>query len=165
MMEFWSPIPGYENYRVSSCGVVKRQGRALKQHVTKLGYPLVRLYRNNVGRTFAVHTLVLIAFEGPPPEGYECRHLDGNRLNNRWDNLIWGTHADNCQDTVRHGRSTKGEKNPRAKLTLADVKKIRRLRQRRGHSYRVLAELFSVSQWTIGRIIRRDERGGWGDET
>jgi hypothetical protein len=35
----------------------------------------------------------------------ECRHLDGNPTNNTPENLAWGTHAENCMDTVRHGRS------------------------------------------------------------
>ena len=55
------------------------------------------------------------AFVGPYPEGMEVRHLDGDPANNRWapgneqetqaagGNLIYGTHAENMQDMLRHG--------------------------------------------------------------
>jgi hypothetical protein len=39
--------------------------------------------------------------------GYEpgllACHADGDKTNNRAENLYWGTAADNSQDTIRHG--------------------------------------------------------------
>lgn len=40
------------------------------------------------------------------PGSGECvRHLDGNPHNNTLENLAWGSHKDNAQDTLRHGRN------------------------------------------------------------
>ena len=50
-----------------------------------------------------------------------------------------------------------GEDHPNAKLTDAEVERIRQLREG-GMRYAVLAEKFEVSRWTIGRICRYERR-------
>jgi predicted transcriptional regulator len=51
-----------------------------------------------------VHRAVLTAFRGPyPGKGFEARHLDGNKQNNRLGNLAWGTRRENADDRIRHG--------------------------------------------------------------
>lgn len=44
-----------------------------------------------------IHTLVLLAWQGPKPDGMEVMHLDGNPANNRLENLKYGTHSENMQ--------------------------------------------------------------------
>ena len=41
------------------------------------------------------HKLVCTAFHGPRPEGYECDHINGNKLDWNADNLRWVTRAEN----------------------------------------------------------------------
>lgn len=53
-------------------------------------------------RMMYVHHAVLLAFVGPRPEGLLTRHLDGNCLNNRLDNLRYGTKSENSADFYRH---------------------------------------------------------------
>jgi DNA invertase Pin-like site-specific DNA recombinase len=87
-----------------------------------------------------------------------CRHLDGDPTNNRAENLAWGTPQDNADDTVMHGRSTRGGRNPMAKLTEDDVREIRRLR----HSGMMLHEIgtqFGIADSTVCRIAKGVE---WG---
>ena len=53
-----------------------------------------RYRRVNAGPGFdvqnpAVHTLVLETFVGPRPDGHDADHIDGDRLNNRLENLRW----------------------------------------------------------------------------
>lgn len=55
------------------------------------------------GRALRLHREILSASVGPCPSGQECRHLNGDRLDNRAKNLVWGTHAENMADAVRHG--------------------------------------------------------------
>lgn len=69
--------------------------------------------------TVQLGRLILLALVGPPLEGQECCHGDGNPTNNDPCNLRWGTHAENIRDTVRHGRHGNG------KLTPEMVKAIR----------------------------------------
>ena len=48
-------------------------------------YPQVRIAEKN----FLIHKLVCAAFWGLPKPGQVCHHFDGNKFNNRPDNLIW----------------------------------------------------------------------------
>lgn len=68
------------------------------------GYYAVMLKISGKWKTRFVHAVILTTFEGPRLEGYECRHLDGNPLNNCLDNLRWGTPAENGEDRILHGR-------------------------------------------------------------
>ncbi len=106
----WREIPGTAgNYLVSDDGRVwsrprrSATGGVLSPGRDSHGYPMVGLWVDGKQRTRLVHSLVLGAFVGPRPEGMECRHLDGDKTNNRLGNLAWGTHSDNMQDRVRHG--------------------------------------------------------------
>lgn len=74
-----------------------------------------------------VHRVVLTVFDRPPKKGEECRHLDGNSLNNHISNLKWGTAKENTYDKLDHGTFVRGELVPNAKLTEKKVKKIMEL--------------------------------------
>ncbi len=50
-----------------------------------------------------------------------------------------------------------GEDHPNAKLTDAEVERIRSLHED-GMSYDMLAEKYEVSKWAIGRICRYERR-------
>lgn len=124
--ERWRAVPNQADYEVSDHGRVRsldrvvRNGRgfrpvagALLSCTTgKRGYPVVKFYP---GGTVCVHTLVLTTFVEPRPDGADARHLDGNPLNNRLDNLAWGTRIENVADMARHGRNacTNTERCPR----------------------------------------------------
>ena len=119
-MELWTSIPGYEGfYEISSYGNVRSltrqvpygrhkqavyQGRELKQFVSAK-YQSVKLARAGVTRTRYVHELMLLAFVGERPfinERSEIRHLDGDKKNNRLDNLKYGTTKENAGDRKLH---------------------------------------------------------------
>ena len=102
-----------------------------------------------------LHRLICEAHLGPCPEGMECRHLDGNRLNNSASNLVWGTKLQNQNDKESHGTIPFGEKNPMAKLTESRVRKMRKLRDDTGMSYAKIAAIFGVSTMTAYRAISR----------
>jgi hypothetical protein len=101
----------------------------------------------------AVHRLVLEAFVGPCPPGYQCCHWNGEAGDNRLENLRWGTPQDIADDTLRHGRRAVGAK-VRAKLTEHEVLEIRRLSAGGCHA-RELAARFSVSSQNIMLIVSR----------
>jgi hypothetical protein len=85
----------------------------------------------------------------------ECRHLDGNRLNNHLSNLCWGTHQENIDDQIRHGTRSKvrakGSLHGNAKLSEADIPVIR-ARLAAGETRRAIAKDFRVSSTTINFI-------------
>ena len=68
-------------------------------------YPLVRLCRSGVRKTYAIHVLVAQAFHGPPPfPGAYVLHRNDNGWDNRAENLYWGSASDNARDAVSNGR-------------------------------------------------------------
>jgi hypothetical protein len=99
-----------------------------------------------------VHILVLNQFWGPCPPGQECRHLNGNRSDNRWpENLVWGTPKENQQDRIQHGTNNKGERNGRCKLTESQVIDIKSRPESAG-IVKQLAMQYKVSRQAISHI-------------
>lgn len=80
----------------------------------------------------------------------------GGKLLPRRGHLFMGTQADNMADMVQKGRSLSGARSPRgiARLTVADVLEIRRLRNT-GVSQVTLGSMFGVSPNHVSGIIHR----------
>lgn len=104
-----------------------------------------------------VHRLLCEDTLGPPPaEGYEAAHSCGQGHKgccNRW-HLRWATQTDNQADRLLHGTDSRGEKNGCAKLTVGEVKGIRKLHSG-GAKIPDLATKFNVSYATIRNIVIR----------
>lgn len=107
-MEEWKDIAGYElYYQISNIGQVKRKdtGKILKNNIRN-GYEYVTLCVNGQRKKFYVHRLVAIAFI-PNPKSYEqVNHKDGNKSNNKVDNLEWCTQKENLMHAFRTGLNT-----------------------------------------------------------
>lgn len=93
----------------------------------KDGYLHVGLTVDGKVRRFLVAHLVLNAFVGPCPEGFESCHDNGQTGDNRRDNLRWDTHQRNSQDKLRHGTQQMGVKCHNAKLDDDSVRSIKML--------------------------------------
>ena len=168
-MTEWRSIPGYEGrYEVSDHGQVRsvdrtitfRDGRVrhyvgkvLRQYPDEFGYLKVTLKKQDAGTRIHVHVLVALTFIGPRPAGMQVCHNDGDRLDNRPGKLRYDTPAGNAADTDRHGR-----RNPRRKLTNAEIEAIRQARGRL--SGRELAVLFSTSPAHVSNIQSGNRRTG-----
>ena len=68
-------------------------------------YSLSQLSKNGVVKTIRIHRLVLEAFLGPSPVGYETNHRDGNKSNNSIENLEWVTPLENRKHATLNGLS------------------------------------------------------------
>lgn len=67
------------------------------------GYLGVRLYKNNEGKTIKIHRLVAEHFI-PKEEGKEqVNHIDGNKENNKVENLEWCNQKENMQHSYKIG--------------------------------------------------------------
>ena len=105
------------NTHISRDGRLWRNGKEKKFTVGPVGYEVVSFSTNNKTKTYYKHRLLLHAFVGECPVGCEALHINGNRLDNRLDNLRWGTRKENVSDAIKHGTATIGSRNGAAKLT------------------------------------------------
>lgn len=158
-MEIWKPVVGYEaEYEVSNIGRVRRikTGRVLKPRITPHGYNRVVLSKGEAKHAL-VHRLVLAAFCGPRPDGMESCHGNGDRADNRIENLRWDTRANNHADKKLHGTLARGERCGKSKLTEADVRFARAMKgvistseiaRRLGVVRRTVAHIFNGDTWS-----------------
>lgn len=126
----------------------------LKGHMTPKGYRTISMSHENFKVTKSVHRLVCMAFHGMPPVAtMEVRHLNGNPMDNRPQNLCWGTPQENWQDKRTHGRATVGEKHPAAKFTDEERGHIRWAVERGLCSQRQAARALGVAPSSIQGIV------------
>ena len=162
-------VPGYPNYSITKDGRVwtqkDRHGKArwLKLCLdTRAKYLSVNLIHDGKRYTRLVHRLVLETYVGPRPDGMECRHLNGNSIDNRLKNLKWGTRSENTYDSVRHGTHSRamlgkfGENHPASKLSDRNRRLIFSLYCTGSHTQRELAERFEVAQSRVNHIVNNN---------
>lgn len=164
MNELWKDIPGYEGkYQASTEGRIRSLSRPLRGR-NKYG-EFTRMMAGRVLRPSGqakdphlyvrlghgangspVHQLVARTFLGPRPPGEDIRHLNGDPLDNRVENLCYGTRSDNLLDVFRQGWIWR-------KLSLKQIGEIKQ-RLRAGETGEELAREYGVSGTSISRIKR-----------
>lgn len=169
----WRTVEGWPNYQVSSDGQVRsfsiRGGNKVhplkKPDVPRLrsltlgqsGYYKVIFYSSylsekQITKTFLVNRLVAMAFLGKGNEGEQVAHLDGNRKNNKVENLKWCSAKENSSHKFIHGTMPIGSKNSNALLKECDVLEIRELCKKGEIPQVQLAKRFGVNPRTISAI-------------
>ena len=98
----WAKLEENENYAVSAYGdVINLTNNRIKTGRSNgLGYLQVHLWKNNIGKNFYVHRLVLKYFLNST---FDVNHIDGNKTNNTIENLEATTKSDN----IKHALATK----------------------------------------------------------
>jgi hypothetical protein len=95
-----------DRYVRAGTGYFWRKGIVLSQHqYSKYGHVNARMTPDDGrARNIAVHVSVCRAFHGEKPTPlHEVRHLNGDPLDNRPENLRWGTRKENAADMRAHG--------------------------------------------------------------
>ena len=167
--ETWQIAPGTSGrYSASTHGRVRsnyglRGSMVLRPFFIK-GHPYLRVnltIRTGYWVQRGVHQAVASAFLGVRPEGLMVNHIDGNKTNNRAENLEYVTPKRNAEHAAGLGNLArrKGERNGTAKLRLDMVMDIKSMLLY-GFSPRQLAEHYPVGSATI-RAIRAGKLWGW----
>ena len=164
--EIWKDIPGYEGrYQASSLGRIKSLKRKVRGEnpytrkeffrtvperilrpgrFCKCGHVSVVLGHKTAGKP--VHQLVAFTFLGPRPEGLDILHINGNPLDNRAENLMYGTRTANILDVYFQGKAWR-------KLTIYDVVEVRKM-LKAGMRGVDIASKMGISQWAVSSIKR-----------
>lgn len=152
----------FSDYWVNDKGEVlgpgKRKDKSLKPlkpGVGSSGYLQVCLaIGNKKYKNKMVHVLVCETYHGPRPKGQTCSHINGDRLDNRPENLCWESYSDNIKRKLEHGTHDKGLNNSRACLNAELINKIHHLRNL-GHTHQAIADEIRVSRTTISRVLNK----------
>jgi predicted XRE-type DNA-binding protein len=174
MEEIWKDIPGMEgHYQCSNLGKVRSLDRLLPWK-SKTGISYVRKTKGKVlspgkyrylqyhlslpsgYKTFYGHRLVAITFIPNPKNLKEVDHLNGDRFDNRVENLRWVTPSENMTAAYDNNQQKHGEKSHFAKLNKTQVFEIINLYKTTNLSQTQIGKIFGVSQAQIGNIIRGD---------
>ena len=124
--EIWKDIKNYENlYQDSNYGRVKRLGvyrtsaryykkgryyptKIMTSSIGKHGYCCVQLFDYSGSfKTIRIHRLVAEAFIPNPKNKPQVNHKDGNKENNKIDNLEWCTNGENGKHAWDNNLRTK----------------------------------------------------------
>lgn len=126
MKEVWKDIVGYEGlYQVSNLGTVKSLPRVRKTYgkrtyqtkememrapLSTSGHLKVCLTKNGKQRCYYVHRLVATAFLENKERYRVVNHINGNKLDNRVENLEFCTQSHNVKEAYRMGLEQKAGK-------------------------------------------------------
>lgn len=164
-MEAWKPISGFHGkYEISSMGRVRsfanfgsiflKDPKILKLIVPRsLPYPQVTLVdKSGKKKNYYIHKLVAHEFIGKCPEGMQVCHLNDVRLDNRVENLSYGTAKNNKDQAFKNNRCVIGSSHKNAKLNEEQVNFIRKSKL---ISYNELSNRFGISKAQVSRIINK----------
>jgi hypothetical protein len=92
-------IKDFENYLITKDGDIYRNitYRKLKCSSDKNGYLKIRLLNKSGRKSMFLHRLLAIQFIPNPLNKPFINHIDGNKSNNKLNNLEWCTHKENMK--------------------------------------------------------------------
>lgn len=102
--EIWKDIDNFTNYKISNLGNIynKKLKRNMKTFISQNGYITTNIKIKNHQYHLKNHKIVAQMFINNP-NNYPCvNHIDGNKLNNKFDNLEWCTYSENMKHAVKN---------------------------------------------------------------
>ena len=137
-------------YEVSSTGSIFSYARKnkieLTGKITDCGYREILFTVDHRRVCKSAHRVVAEAFLPNPMNLREVNHKDGNKLNNRLENLEWCSSSENRI----HSRDM-GLQKYKINMEIAD--EIRKLRVEYKYSHTKLGEIFGIKKTQVGYIL------------
>lgn len=167
-MKIWKPIPILDGfYEASTDGEVRRRqassgakvGLIKKTRTLPKGYLVVSLSVRNKPETRLVHRLVADAFHGGCVPGLQVNHIDGDRKNNRPENLEYVTQSENNLHAVKRIGAYRGNRRKDSTVTAEIVKAIYE-KHKEGMGYTRLSRLFNIT-WATARNVASGKTWAW----
>lgn len=163
--ELWKPLLEYKGIEVSSIGRIRKAANKSRKERILTEFPKDRdgYYRCSVQRldgtwtSQPVHRLVAKAFIPRTKNRDIVNHIDGNRTNNRIENLEWATPKENVIHSFKFG-SRKICKQVPKKTILTDfqVNQIGKLREL--YTVNQIAKLFNIEYQSLKNIIHKKKQ-------
>ncbi len=153
------PIPGFSKYFITKdCELFSAHRKILfiKKPQIIRGYRVYKVFVNGKGkgRVLFEHRAMMLAFKFiENNQDFEIDHIDGDRANNKIENLRWCTREQNNQYTMDRGAFLKGVNHNMAKLSESDVLSIILSHKNKEMSIVGLSKKYSVTESHIQRII------------
>lgn len=156
-MEIWKDIKGFrELYQISNLGRVRRKDtfKILKPIILSKNYRGVRLYETKENAvTKKLHRLVAEYFLPNDLNLPQVNHKDGDKSNNRVDNLEWCSNDYNMNHAIISNLIKKGEERAFSKCTETSLLLLQNLINY-GFTIKQLSIIYCISKNTMKEIIR-----------
>ena len=156
-------IKGYEGiYEIEGNRVFSLKcGKVMEMTPQTLvsGYQQIGLTKNGVRTFYYLHRLVAEAFVPNPDNKPEINHINGDKSDNRPENLQWATKSENIKHSYDRGlrKVLKGENHGRAVLKDSQILEMFRLEEE-GMSKKDIAKYMGCSLPYTYRILNRKVR-------
>ena len=168
-LEIWKNIKGYEGlYQISNMTRIKSLRRTslwgiqkitlperiLKTGTNEHGYLVAYLNTDGRKKNFLVHRLLADAFLPKVIDKNFLNHKNGNKLDNRLENLEWCTISENAIHAYKTGLKLpiRGERHKLAKLSDKKVLEMRKLREL-GATQVELSKMYNVSRRAVRNVL------------
>lgn len=140
----------FTDYNIDEEGnIYNFEGHKLSYYISNSGYYRVTLFINHIRTKWSVHRLMAETYIGPIPEGYVVNHKNGNRLDNRIENIEIVSPRDNMAHASRHNLYKQGENFYRAKHTAVEIAKACALLQKGYSNKEVVERIPGISAKTV----------------
>lgn len=146
-----------QGYKCTKDGsIVGTRGQKLKLNIKTTGYYSFSIRKDGIVYRILVHQFVAYCKYGDKFLTSECvRHIDGDPLNNNWDNICIGTHSDNMMDIPQEIRQKNAE-YASSFVTRHNHDKIKKYYEENDVSYKDLMKKFNISsKGTVSYIINK----------
>lgn len=163
--ELWKPLDEYKGIKISSLGRVwKAANKSRKERILtefpkdRDGYCRCSVQKlDGTWTSQPVHRLVAKAFINNPFNKQAVNHKDGNRSNNKVENLEWVTAKENVIHSYKYGNRKICKQVPRnTLLTDYQISQIDNLRKL--YTVNQIAKLFNIEYQSLKNIIRKKKQ-------
>ena len=165
VIELWKPLLEYKGIEVSSIGRIKKAANKRRKERILTEFPkdrdgYCRCSVQKLDGTWTsqpVHRLVAKAFIENPENKSSVNHIDGNRTNNRVENLEWVTPRENVIHSFKYGERRACKQIPkRTILTDFQISQIDTLRSL--YTVNQMDKLFNIEYQSLKNIIHKKKQ-------